>query len=283
MATIDDEIDALYAGPLSGFTDARNALAKRGGTRAAEIRTLAKPNAAAWAVNQLFWHARPVFDALVEAAQAKRDAVVRQLGGKAADAASAETRHRAALEKAVAAATGLLTAAGDPASPATLEAVRQTLDAVPSPDVNGRLTRPLEAVGFSMLSSLMTSAGGVRHTRAPADVVVMKRPAREDTASSKKAAEAARRASEERKRERAKVARAFDAAKAREREATSAFTRAKRAVDKAEASVVSLETQLANARSEIGDRHEDADRARLTVNDAAAARVALERQLKEFD
>jgi hypothetical protein len=283
MATIDDDIDALYAGALPEFTNARNALAKRAGNRAAEIRRLAKPNSPAWAVNQLYWHKRPLFDALAKASQAKRDAVVRQLGGRNADATSAEARHRAALDKAIDAATAMLRSAGDAASPATLEAVRQTLDAVPSPEINGRLVRPLEAIGFSVLSSLMTSSGGHRHTRPPADVVVMPRRPDRTGAPPKKAAEAARRAEQERKRERAKVAKEFDLAKTREREATGAFAKAKHAIEQAERRITSLEEQLQEARRAIGDRQEEANRARLALNDAAAERVTIERRLKELD
>jgi len=279
MATIDADIDALYAGALADFTSARNALAKRAGDRAAEIRALAKPNAAAWAVNQLHWHKRPLFDALAKASQAKRDAVVRQLGGKSVDAGTVETRHRAALDKALDAAVAFLKSAGDAATPATTAAIRHTLDAVPSPEVNGRLTRPLESIGFSVLSGLMASAGRV-NTRPPADVVVMERPGAARGAASKKAAEAARREAAERKRERANVARQLAAAAARERDATAAFTRAKHALEQADRRIASLETELNEVRRSIGDLQEATSRARVAVNDAAAARVTIERQLK---
>jgi hypothetical protein len=283
MATIDADIDALYAGALAAFTSARNALAKRAGDRAAEVRALAKPNAAAWAVNQLYWHKRPLFDALAKASQAKRDAVVRQLGGTSADAGAAETRHRAALDTALDAAVAFLKSAGDAATPATVDAIRHTLDAVPSPEVNGRLTRPLESIGFSVLSGLMASAGGVTHTRPPADVVVMKRRGAGSGAAEKKAAEAARRESAARKRERAAVAKALAAAASRERDATAAFTKAKHALEQADRRMASLEAELNEVRRSMGDLQDAASRARLAVNDAAAARVTIERRLKTLD
>jgi hypothetical protein len=283
VPTLDADIDALYAGALTDFTNARNALAKRAGDRAAEVRALAKPNAAAWAVNQLYWHERAVFDALVKASQAKRDAVVRQLGGKSVDAGAADARHRAALDKAVNTATAFLKRAGDSATAATIDAIRHTLDAVPSPDINGRLTRPLEPIGFSVLSGLVASAGSVKHTRPPADVVVMKRPGAGNGAAAKKAADAARREAAERKRERASAEKELAAATSREREATAAFNKAKHALEQADRRIASLEQELTDVRRSIGDLQDAASRARLAVNDAAAARVTIERRLKILD
>jgi hypothetical protein len=47
MSVLDDEIDRLYQEPLTTFTQARDALAKRSGREAAMIRRLQKPSAAA--------------------------------------------------------------------------------------------------------------------------------------------------------------------------------------------------------------------------------------------
>jgi len=287
MAVLEDEIDALYAVPLGDFVAARNALAKRAGTRAAEVKALPKPNAAAWSVNQLYWHQRAVFDALVKASQSRRQAVVKQLGGKDADASSADLKHRAAVEKALDAAMTFLRNAGDALTPVTTGAIRHTLEAVPSPDVNGRLIRPLESVGFGMLSQLMASAPGAS-TRAPAEVVVMTRSGRGATTAapakpakpSKADEQAARRAEAERQKERARAVKEFDAAKAREREATAVFAKATRAIEQARARIAALEADVKAAREAVGDRQEEVDRARLALNDAAAERVTNERRMK---
>ena len=82
----ETEIDGLYRLPLEEFTAARNELAKQSGKRGAEIKALAKPPVAAWAVNQLYWHRRSEYDALVDAAQQLRQAHAAVLGGKTADA-----------------------------------------------------------------------------------------------------------------------------------------------------------------------------------------------------
>ena len=87
---MDDQIDQLYQLPLGQFTPARNVLAKAAGPRAAEIKGLEKPNAAAWAVNQLFWRERPIYDELIEASQQLRTAYRQQLAGESPDVRAAE-------------------------------------------------------------------------------------------------------------------------------------------------------------------------------------------------
>ncbi|MCC7125349.1 MAG: hypothetical protein IT178_10910, partial [Acidobacteria bacterium] len=57
---VEAAIDALYQGPLDGFTAARNALAaalKKSGDKAGaeRVKALAKPSVTAWAVNQAWW------------------------------------------------------------------------------------------------------------------------------------------------------------------------------------------------------------------------------------
>lgn len=305
MPSLDDEIDALYQLAPAEFTAKRNELIKRAGTRAAEVKALAKPSAPAWAVNQLYWHRRPVFDALVKASEARRAAHVRQVAGKSADLELADARHRAALDAAVEAATALLRQSGDAASAATVDVLTRTLEAVPSPEVRGRLTRPIESMGFSALAALMTGKSGPALPRQPADVVVMKRrgeagtdvnvgvaprgrqPARPSAASAsraeeQRAADQARRAEEERRqRERDRLKKALAAAQAKEREAATALTKARQAAERANARVEQMEHDLDDARRALSNRREDAERARRAINDAVAERVAIERQLQD--
>ena len=73
---LDTEIDRLYQLPLDEFTAARNALAKEVAgprSRMPEIRRLVqKPPLAAWAINQVYWQARPAYHALSASAAALR-------------------------------------------------------------------------------------------------------------------------------------------------------------------------------------------------------------------
>ena len=293
MPSLDDEIDALYALTPDAFTAARNALAKRAGERSAEVKALAKASAPAWAVNQLYWHRRSVFDALVRASETRRAAHVDQMAGRPADVARADARHGAALAAAASAAVAFLRDAGDAASPATLIALERTLEVVPSPEVRGRLARPLEPVGFSALAAIMS--GQPRSVpRQPADVVVMKRPrggkadearddereAAPDTRAAKAADAAARRAEQVRRREHDRLTKAIADARKKEREATAVFTKARVAAERASEQVATLERELDVARKQAWDLREEAERVRRATSDATAARVALERELQ---
>ena len=82
---IEDEVDRLYQLPLKEFTPARNALAKQAdGDHAATVRALQKPSVPAWAVNQLYWQKRAVYDELVEAAERLRTTHRSLLAGNSA-------------------------------------------------------------------------------------------------------------------------------------------------------------------------------------------------------
>jgi len=83
MARADDRIDELYQLPLDEFTPARNALAKELGDGG--IKKLEKPNVAAWAVNQLYWRERKLYDEVIKTAEQLRTAYKQMLAGKPAD------------------------------------------------------------------------------------------------------------------------------------------------------------------------------------------------------
>ena len=158
----DEGIDRLYQLPLKEFTPARNALAKEiGGRDAAAIRALQKPNAAAWGVNQLYWRERATYDRLVRAAERLRQTHRSLLAGKAVDLHEAEAAHREAIREALQKVREILHAAGESETPATLTAVSETLEALPSDEEPpGRLTRPLKRMGFEALAGIAPRAGG---------------------------------------------------------------------------------------------------------------------------
>src|SRR5437763_1720908 len=93
---IERQIDELFQLPSNQFTAARNALAKTlTGDEAREVKALKKPSAVAWAVNQVFWKARPAYDALMKAGHALRAAQL-ALNRADADVAAAEREFDAA-------------------------------------------------------------------------------------------------------------------------------------------------------------------------------------------
>ena len=156
---MESPLDALFQTPLADFTTTRNALAKSAGAGGAAIRQIDKPSAAAWAVNQIYWRHRRVYDKLIRASARVRAAHALILKGKRADLAPLELQHRATVKEASARARETLAAAGDAATAATMKAVEDTLQALPVAGPPGRLTRPLGPVGFDALSGLLKGAG----------------------------------------------------------------------------------------------------------------------------
>src|SRR5947207_10900880 len=161
---LETDIDQLYQLPLEEFTAARNSLARTAGAQAADVRQLAKPSIAAWAVNQIYWKRRDVYDALIEASAALRKAHKAILGGRRADLREPAHAHDEALDAALKAALAILEETGNPATDATRQAMLTTLRALPSGEPPGRLTGALLPGGFEMLEglSIAGSAGPIR-------------------------------------------------------------------------------------------------------------------------
>src|SRR6476661_5173618 len=157
MPGLDERADALYALPLDRFTAERDALVKAlkaDGDKdaAAEVKRLAKPTQAAWAVNAAIREDPQAAQALVEAARTLADAQQELLGGGDASAL------RAAATQAREAVDALLDAA--PARGAAVDKVRATLHAATvDPEVleevaAGRVLRERAASGFGGLDAL---------------------------------------------------------------------------------------------------------------------------------
>ena len=169
--TFRDALDRLYQLPLSEFTNARDELAKQDASRRAEIRRLPKPNVAAWAVNQLYWRERGAYEALVVSSERLRKAHMASLTGKTADVPAAEAAHANARRSAADRVRKMLEEAGDAGSPATMTAIGETLDALPTADPAGRLVRPLKPAGFETLTGLLK---GKKIAVKTADVLLFK-------------------------------------------------------------------------------------------------------------
>ena len=164
MATIDSKIDDLYHGPLGDFVASRTALAKTlTGDDAKRVRALTKPTVVPWAVNQVYWRSRPVYDRLIKAGEKLRDAQVAALGGKKADVRAATDAHRKAVAEAVQHAEKY--AAFDGAHPPS-EALMRTFEAISlkagADHVPGRLTKPLQPAGFEALAGVTVAPAVVQ-------------------------------------------------------------------------------------------------------------------------
>jgi hypothetical protein len=149
------EIDNLYRLPLGEFTRARNALAKDlAGAERREVASLVKPALATWVINQLYWSDEATYNALVDASEKLRTAHRAVLTGRRADTKHADQLHRATVEKAFASSIGLAEKQGVRLTDAARETVRRTLAALPGEESPGRLTRPPEPAGFSLLTGI---------------------------------------------------------------------------------------------------------------------------------
>lgn len=261
----DEDINRLYQLPLDEFTSARNALAKGAGPAAADIRELAKPSVPAWAVNQLYWQRRSIYDALLDAAEELRRAHAAVLAGRGGDVRAAGKQHEGRLEAGVKAALSILADSGHRATDATRQALVTTLRALPSEEPAGRLTRTLQPGGFEMLAGL--SIGG--RVAAPRAATVGRVAAPEPTgaAPSKKATVTL---------EKKAPARAADVkALAKAREASAAAVRALR---QAEHTAQREEFESARTLREVEKTAKALERAREAVADAERERQDREQE-----
>ena len=290
MAQLDDEIDRLYQLPAAEFVAARNALAKQAGPGAATVKNLQKPNAPAWAVNQLYWTRRKTFDKLIDAAGKLRAAHSQMLSGKRADVAAAEAAHRDAVKAASAEVKEILSQAGDPATAATMMAVSDTLQALPGPERPGRLVRPLKPRGFEALAGLVPGAAAA--SKRLADIVPIERgraatPARtakESAGDTGKLSEAAgRRAEAEAKRQAEikkqhleKLHAEIRAARSAERQAETTLSRTRDALARVERQTEELKKELEALSDKAQELAEQVRRQEIAARQASTERMRLE-------
>jgi hypothetical protein len=258
------DVDALYQLPLGEFTSARNALAKKSGKTGAEIKALDKPSVPAWGVNQLYWRDRKLYEKLQRASERVRAAHQQAMKGKKLDLAALEAQHMSAVKDASERVAEILIKSGDPATPATMKAVLDTLQALPGPSAPGRLTKALAPIGFGAFGALMKGPVGAK---AMADVVTFAPP----KPKADEAAAAAKRMAEiNAKRIKAldaiflKTTRALEGARARLARAESAKAAAESALQQAQKTAETHRAEV--ARLERDARNADQERSRLKAD-----------------
>lgn len=261
-SNVDAEIDALFQLPLTEFTGARNALAKRlkdeGQAADAErVKALAKPPAPAWAVNQLYWQDPKGVERLLTLGERVRKAQTGQL--KNADLRALLDEKKQMTSALLAKAEAILEEGGHSASldatrrvSATLEALAAWGDADGVPRA-GRLSAELEPPGFDTLAALM---GG---KKIEPGTVLRFRPAAKPPVEDPAVTRAAQRE-------------AVQAAEKALRAARQEAKHADAALAKANAGLAAVEKQ----KEEIEKRYADAkEKARLASSDAKKAAQAV--------
>ncbi len=272
MAALDDRVAMLYQTPLSEFTAARNQLAASlSGDARARVRRLAKPTLVPWAINQVYWHARAVFDRARAAGEALRSAQIAALRGRHADVRAATERHRTAIGDAVREAMRLAGAQGSHPSADALTRMWEAVSlAVDLPEPPGRFTTVLQPLGFAALAGIAPAAGAER-TR-PARMTSERTQPRENRLVAREGA--ARRVREERVRAQAEAAKQrADAARARHQAVA-----ARRAIAATEHRARKAAAALAHAARIVLKRHEAVTAAEREETSAreAHARAAAE-------
>lgn len=280
MARADDDLegqlDALYAAPLASFVETRNALAKKLGTAgrkddAARVKALAKPSAAAWAVNQIAFSSPRLLDALVAAGDRVR--------AKPSDVRDAMQKRRDALTAARRAAETALAAAGRAANADVLRRVSSTLEAIATygsargGPVAGRLSADAAAPGFDEVAALGLLGGGTSgrpRLVPPADSASKELRDGSPEKPSKKALAKERAAAQRSKEEAARRAAAL------KKEAGAARARLL-AAEKAAEAVRRRKSSLQAALSEILFEEKRADAEVTAAKDESAKADAAER------
>lgn len=236
MATLQSEIDNLYRGTLEEFVPARNALAKATpGEEGKRIKGLVKPTVVPWAVNQVYWHARNIYDKLLKSGAALRKAQIAALGGKTADVREATAAHRAAISEAVKSATGLAQASGAQPSADALARMLEAISLSDPAEAHGRFTKPVQPAGFEALAGVAVKASPFSGLKQmPATRPAAGKVDGEELKRQERDAEA------ERRRHQAAIARA----EARLDEARTAEVIARKAWEKARDAVTAAERAL---------------------------------------
>lgn len=292
-ADVEADIDRLHQLPLDQFVQARNELASReraSGRHSVAIRvqSLAKPSVSAWAVNQLYWRARGVFDALMKAGRQLRAAQEATLAGRAAGVRDAGKRRDVALVPALERTLDLLQQAGHPATPAMRLRIATDLEALavyggPPPAVAaGRLVEDLDPPGFEVFEGMRLRAEEAKaeaeprrtRKRAAAQVVSFEAiaEARRAVANAERTA-AEQRAAAHRAESELEQARAdLKAAHAEAARAKSAWEDARRHVEQAERRVPEHEREAERARRAAEESSEAIDRARAALEDMKKSR-----------
>jgi hypothetical protein len=249
------DLDRLYQLPLSEFTSARDELVKRLRAQgekesAQEIKTLRKPTAAVWLVNQLAHEHQLAVQRLLKAGESLTKSQTKAAAGTAQTFPKARRDEQHALEQLAKAAREIAerAAIGSTAVGKATETLRAASLTPEGRELlkRGRLTEELEPPGFEALTGLEGLA------RQPASAKT-KPPRSDDRAVKRQAVKEAR----ERVRQ----------LRTEERELATAARAAARGAERAEAEAAEARSRAANAE----------EQARVKSDQRKAAEADLDR------
>jgi hypothetical protein len=277
-SSYDEAVVALYQAPHESFVTERQRLAaelKASGDKAAaaKLAKLARPAISAWAVNQLWWHARPLFEALFQSAAELRAGKLEARGA-----------HRQALTKLSASARKLLSEAGHAASEGTVRRVEMTLSGLAAvgsfdPEPAGALSKDRDPPGFAAFGGASLAADD---SAAPAKADESEPHASHDHPKNGPKSSDPQALAEAKRREHAEAQRARDAALAEKKRVAEerAKRQAKRhelelAVREAKSALSARERERERIAKELAAAERDVERARSAVEQAEAEIASL--------
>jgi hypothetical protein len=231
VATLESKIDDLYRLPLGEYLRGRAALARTlAGADAQRVRKLPKPTVVPWAINQVYWRARGVFDRLMKSGDRLRETQIAALEGRKADVRAATDAHRRAVADAVREADRLAAAGGLHPDRDGLMRTFEGLSLASAPqEPPGRLTRPLQPSGFEALAGVTVKAQPhVVSPKAGVDPKVAVKDADRKTEADRKADQKMEEAARKKRDAAVRTAEAaFERAKRRMAEAAEALRRSR--------------------------------------------------------
>ena len=293
------DIDQLFQRPLGEFTAARNTLAtslRKAGRReeAERVKALAKPSVSAWAVNQLFWRHREVFDRLMTSGEELRRAQAAQLAGRQAELRRPLEARREALGELSRLAADALREVDHQPTPDMMRRITTTLEAISTYGTSadappaGRLVDDVEPPGFDTLRALVprTSTSDERPT-GPSSIIPFQPKPRKSAAAKATTPEDERAREKEREALRAAAREAVQAAERTLREtrtaaatAEGALKAAARRVKTAEAVKADAEARLEQAEAALTQARQDARKVAAEAEEAAQAVADAERAVE---
>jgi methyl-accepting chemotaxis protein len=277
-------VEALFKLPSSEFTAARNALAgrlkKAGRSDDAErVKALVQPSNAAWAVNQLYWQHRDLFDRLIATGERLRNAQASKLAGRAGDLRGALDALRETLSELTRAASDLLRESGGNTTPDLMRRVTSTLEAlasigiVPEGPRPGLLSDVVDPPGFETLAALVPSSERTERGDAPTRVLTFRSesPSRHPAKSKSTSPDDEKQRAEERKAKLAEAKAAAEEADRALKEARATAQEAQGELKKAAARAKDTEQEMIEAEQRLEKSAKEAHAARQV-----ARRLAVE-------
>lgn len=272
--TYDEALAALYQAPLRSFVEERKRLAaelKASGDAAAGARLtkLARPTLSAWAVNQLWWHARSQFEQLFRSAEQLRSGDL-----------SATTSHRDAISELRVCAGALLAEAGHAANEPTLRRVATTLSALAAhggfePDPPGALSADRDPPGFQALGIAPAPEAAERPRAEPAAPPAAGRSDREASELAAEQARAREAAAAERRR--------LEQQQAERQRLTAALRGARRELDAQRREIELKREQILKHERALEQLCADLEQARAALQLAERNAGALQAELEALD